>query len=284
MINAIQFAALGAFDGIHKGHMKVIKIAGENCGVIFFEPIPKQMFAGLSWKKRLTTPAERYELLRDNGISSIITLPFDAVTAATKPQDFSRFLAETSTFNGFVVGYDFHFGSNASGNTSALMENLAEYGLTVTVVKPENVQGVPVKSRKIRELLLEGDLSKATELLGRAYGATGVVSRGKGYGRTLGFPTLNIRVPESKLLPLPGSYATFARIGCIRYKAVAFVVPQRNLVEVHVPSLEGDFYGVQASVEFISFIRGVTPVNSEETLKKLIRNDLKRSMEVLKEW
>ncbi len=280
----MTLAALGAFDGLHKGHMKVIDTAGVNCGVVFFEPVPRQMFGGLSWRKRLTTPAERYELLRGNGISSIITLPFDGATAATTPQRFSRLLAEIGLFSGFVVGYDFRFGSDASGSTATLKENLRRFGLSVTVVESEDVGGIPVKSGKIRQLLLEGDLSSASDLLGRVYGATGVVSRGRGFGRTLGFPTLNIRVPESKLLPLQGSYATFARIGCRKLKAVAFVVPERSLIEVYVPSLEGDFYGTGVSVEFISFIRVPVLVDSEEMLKKLIKNDLERSMEVLREW
>ncbi len=279
-----RMAALGAFDGVHKGHLKVIESAGPDCGVVFFEPVPRQMFGGLSWRKRLTTPAERYELLRGNGISSIITLPFDEVTVASTPQSFGRLLAEMDQFSGFVVGYDFRFGRDASGSAVTLREHLQQYGLTVTVVEPEDVEGVPVKSGKIRQLLLKGDLSGASYLLGRVYGATGVVSRGRGYGRTLGFPTLNIRVPWSKLLPLPGSYATFARIGCKRIKAVAFVVPERNLVEVHVPSLEGNVYGAEASVDFVSFIRAPARVDSEEMLKKLIKNDLERSMEVLREW
>ena len=280
----MRLAALGAFDGLHRGHMKVIEAAGPECGIVFFEPLPKQIFAGFPWKNRLTTPAERYELLRDKGISSIITLPFDGCTAATTAKDFSRLLAETGMFDGFVVGYDFRFGSGASGSTVTLRESLCEFGLSVTVIEPEGVDGVPVKSGEIRDLLLKGDLRKASFLLGRAYGATGVVSRGRGFGRTLGFPTLNIRVPESKLLPLRGSYATFARIGCRKFKAVAFVVPERNLVEVHVPSLEGDYYGAQASVEFISFLRAPTVVESEKMLQKLIKNDLERSMEVLREW
>jgi len=277
-------AALGAFDGLHRGHMKVIESAGPASGVIFFEPVPRQMFGGLSWKKRLTTPAERYELLRDNGISSIITLPFDRLTAATTPQDFCRLLAGIGLFDGFAVGYDFRFGSGASGSTETLKKHLQQMGLAVTVVGPEGVDGVPVKSGKIRELLLSGELSGASGLLGRAYGATGVVSRGRGFGRTLGFPTLNIRVPVSKLLPLAGSYATFARIGCTRYGSVAFVVPDRNLVEVHVPGFKGDMYGAQVSVEFMDFIRTPERVDSEVLLKKLIENDLERSMEVLREW
>ena len=280
----MTLAALGAFDGLHKGHMKVIDTAGVNCGVVLFEPLPRQMIGGLSWKKRLTTPAERYELLRGNGISSIITLPFDGVTVATEPQDFCRLLAGIGQFSGFVVGYDFRFGSEASGNTETLEESLSGFGLTVTVVQPERVGGVPVKSGKIRKLLLEGDLSGACSLLGRVYGATGVVSRGRGFGRTLGFPTLNIRVPESKLLPMPGSYASFARIGSRRLEAVAFVVPVGNLVEVHVPSLEGDYYGAEVSVDFTAFIRAPARVNSEEMLRKLIKNDIEISMEVLREW
>jgi riboflavin kinase/FMN adenylyltransferase len=280
----VKLAAVGAFDGLHRGHMKVINAAGPHAGVVFFEPVPRQVFGGLAWKNRLTTPAERYELLRDKGINSIITVPFDGQTVATAPLEFGRLLAQIGLFNGYVVGYDFRFGSDASGTAVALRESLECFGLTVTVVESENFQGVPVKSGKIRELLLGGDLSGASNLLGRAYRATGVVSRGRGFGRTIGFPTLNVRVPECKLLPPRGSYATFAGIGCRSFKAVSFVVPERNLIEVHVPSFEGDFYGAAVSVEFISFIRKSEQFKSHEMLRKQIKNDLERSMEVLREW
>jgi len=276
-------AALGAFDGLHKGHWKVLNYAGRNAGVIFFEPLPRQYFGGNKWHKRLTTPAERYELLQANGICSIITLPFDSLTAGTLPKDFCKLLVDIDLFSGFVVGYDFRFGIGASGTIDELRKNLSTYGLTVTEVSSEDIEGVPVKSEMIRQLLLDGKLGKVSDLLGRAYDATGVVSRGKGIGRTLGFPTLNVRVPEAKLLPPAGSYASFARIGCTKYKAVAFVIPSRNLIEVHVSGLEEDLYGHKVSVEFISFIREPSVYNENRMLIKAIKNDLDRSMEVLRE-
>lgn len=278
-----MIAALGAFDGLHKGHWKVLNEARENVGVVFFEPLPRQYFGGNKWHKRLTTPAERYELLQANGICSIITLPFDSITAGTLPKEFCKLLVDINLFDGVVVGYDFRFGIGASGTIDELRKNLASYGLTVTEVSAENVEGVPVKSEMIRQLLTNGELSKVSDLLGRAYDATGVVARGKGIGRTLGFPTLNVRVPEAKLLPPAGSYASFARIGCTKYKAVAFVIPSRNLIEVHVPGLEEDLYGHKVAVEFVSFVREPRVYNDERMLIKAIKNDLDRSMEVLRE-
>jgi riboflavin kinase / FMN adenylyltransferase len=280
----VRFAALGAFDGLHQGHMKVISSAGGNPGVVFFEPVPRQVFGGRSWNRRLTTPQERYELLRDKGISSIITLPFDRSTAGTPPEDFSRLLAGIGLFEGFVVGYDFRYGTKASGTPDTLREDLRRYGLELKVVDPETIDSVPVKSGRIRSLLAEGDLQEASKLLGRMYGATGVVSRGRGLGRELGFPTLNIRVPVSKLLPPAGSYAAFAGTGCTRRKAVAFTVPRRNLIEVHVPSMRGETYGSAESVQFVSFIREPESFVSNEELKRKIKSDLEISMEVLKEW
>ena len=280
----MRLAALGAFDGLHLGHMKVLECAGESSGIVLFEPLPKQYFSKHAWKKRLTTPAERHELLRDNGISSIITLPFDGHTAETPPADFSRELADIGLFYGFVVGYDFRYGSGASGTTDTLKTDLAELGLELRVVEPCMVDSVPVKSGRIREFLQSGELSRASELLGRVYGATGVVSRGRGLGRELGFPTLNIRVPGSKLIPPGGSYAAFASIGCRRLKAVAFSVPERNLIEVHVPNLRENLYGAAVSAEFVSFIREPETCSSHKELKNKINNDLEISMEVLKEW
>ena len=280
----MRFAALGAFDGLHPGHMKVIGSAGGNPGVVFFEPVPRQVFGGKDWNRRLTTPQERYELLRDKGINSIITLPFDGATAGTSPEDFSAVLAGIGLFGGFVVGYDFRYGAQASGTPDSLREDLRRHGLELRVVSPETIDSVPVKSGRIRTLLLKGELQEASKLLGRRYGATGVVSRGRGLGRELGFPTLNVRVPASKLLPPAGSYAAFAGTGCTARKAVAFTVPGRNLIEVHVPSLEEDLYGRAVSVQLISFIRAPEKCGSNEELKRKIKSDLEISMEVLKEW
>jgi len=280
----VRFAALGAFDGLHPGHMKVIGSAGGNPGVVFFEPVPRQVFGGKDWNRRLTTPQERYELLRDKGINSIITLPFDGATAGTSPEDFSAVLAGIGLFGGFVVGYDFRYGAQASGTPDSLREDLRRHGLELRVVSPETIDSVPVKSGRIRNLLLKGELQEASKLLGRRYGATGVVSRGRGLGRELGFPTLNIRVPVSKLLPPAGSYAAFAGTGCTQRKAVAFAVPGRNLIEVHVPSLEEELYGSAVSVKLVSFIRAPQRCGSNEELKRKIKSDLEISMEVLKEW
>ena len=280
----MRFAALGAFDGIHPGHLKVIRNAGRDPGVVFFEPVPRQVFGGKNWNRRLTTVQERYELLRDNGINSIITLPFDGVTAGTSPEEFCEILAEIGLFDGFVVGYDFRYGAGASGTPDSLRRGLLKRGLELRVVTPETIDSVPVKSGRIRELLIEGDLQEASKLLGRLYGATGVVSRGRGAGRGLGFPTLNIRVPSSKLLPPAGSYSAFAGMGCAARKAVAFVIPERNLVEVHVPSMDEEMYGAAESVQFVSFIRAPERFGSGEELKRKIKSDLEISMEVLKEW
>jgi riboflavin kinase/FMN adenylyltransferase len=279
-----MFAALGAFDGLHKGHMKVIDAAGDNPGIVFFEPVPRQVFGGREWNRRLTTPGERYELLRGKGMCSIITLPFDSTTASVSPEDFSGILAEIGLFDGYVVGYDFRYGSEARGTPDMLREGLRRYGLELRVTEPGTVDSIPVKSGRIRHLIETGDLQEASGLLGRSYGATGVVSRGKGFGRELGFPTMNIRVPASKLLPPGGSYAVFAGTGCEMREAVAFTVPERNLIEVHVPSAGGDYYGSTVSVQFISFVRKPEPVRSDEELKRKINSDIEISMEVLKEW
>jgi len=280
----VSFAALGAFDGLHRGHWKVISAAGADPGIVFFEPVPRQVFGGKGWNLRLTTPGERYELLRCNGINSIITLPFDHRTAGTRPEDFADLLAGIGPFDGFVVGYDFRYGAGAAGNVETLAHDLERRGLELRVTEPGTVDSVPVKSGRIRSLLGVGDVQGASELLGRAYGATGVVSRGRGIGRELGFPTLNIRVPGSKLLPPAGSYAAFAGGGCNRRKAVAFTVPERNLVEVHVPGMSGDMYGEAESVQFVRFIRAPESCPTKEELKSKIRSDLEISMEVLNEW
>lgn len=262
----------------------MIGLAGEDPGIVFFEPVPKQYFSRTGWNRRLTTCGERYEMLRDKGISSIITLPFDRVTAETSPEEFSGILAGAGPFDGFVVGYDFRYGKGARGTPDILETHLARRGLTLRIAEPHEIGSVPVKSGRIRRLVEQGDLKGASVLLGRDYSALGVVSRGRGLGGELGFPTMNVRVPASKLLPPRGSYAVLADHGTGPMKAAAFVVPDRCLVEVHVPGQVSDLYGAAVNVRFVSFVREPEELRTRQDLKRKIKKDLETAMEVLKEW
>jgi riboflavin kinase/FMN adenylyltransferase len=249
--------------------------------VVCFEPLPRQFFGTPYWKRRLTTPGERRSILRRLGIDEIIVFPFDERTQSESPQEFLTELEAIGRVERLVVGYDFHFGSGRTGSIEMLRSWTRRLGADLEVVSPVMENGIPVKSEWIRKLLEKGTLVAASNLLGRNYSATGVVGRGHGVGRTLGFPTINVRVPRCKLVPPPGSYVASVGIHHRKLSAAVFVHPGSvGLIEAHIPFWEGDVYGEPARVEFESFLRKPAKGLPEHELKKLIEEDVERVLEV----
>jgi len=282
-----RVVALGGFDGIHTGHLAVARAAvslDAQASVACFEPLPRQVLSPGGAPMRLTTPFERVEALGASGVGSVIVLPFDEETRLAEPRDFLHRLRGLCGFEQLVVGYDFHLGRGRSGSVMLLEEWCAETGVGLLVVPEVACGGAAVKSGRIRELLRSSALPEAAALLGRRYSATGAVARGKGLGRELGFPTLNVCVPEPKLLPGPGSYAAFVAVEAGRGRPAAVFVPERpGLVEAHVPGWSGDAYARMARVEFVEFLRPAEPGLDNVLLKRKIEGDVERAMEVAQE-
>lgn len=278
--------AVGAFDGIHAGHLAVIRAALEispEAGVACFEPLPRQYFSSPGNSLRLTTPAERSRILARSGIRTVTAFPFDEATRNAGPDEFLEMLSGLRPFDHLVVGYDFHFGRGRSGGVSLLGKWCAERSLGLTVVPETLLDGDPVKSETVRCLLRTGDLETVSRMLSRRYSASGPVARGRGEGRRLGFPTLNAAVPRAKLLPPPGSYAVLVRAEGLSGPAAAFIPEGRpGLVEAHVPGWSGDLYGSVLEIEFVEMLRRPEKLTKDE-LRRRIEGDVERMMEVMKE-
>lgn len=277
----MKTVTVGNFDGIHRGHVQVIRKAGEAAEEtvpVCFEPVTRQYFSGSGWHRRLTTAWERYSLLRDLGMERIVLVPFHRETVEQEPDEFLSCLHRREDFSRIVVGYDFHFGRNRSGTVEYLSRWCTSRGIDTIIVPPLEIRGEPVKSERIRRLLECGEMENAEELLGRPYSLTGAVARGKGLGRKLGFPTLNLRVPGCKLLPRSGSYFGLVYRGDEPEPMHAAVfVPETATgpVEACVPdSLLKESYGSLARVELHGRIRDkANPVTAGE-LVELIAGDM----------
>ena len=272
---------LGNFDGIHSGHLKVIEKArsfdGDVC-LVCFEPVARQYFTDKTWSRRLTTVSERAGILSGLGMNKVIIIPFDRKTVEKSPDVFLSELLDKEKFSRIVVGYDFHFGRNRSGTVEYLFQWCTLREIDTIIVPPLEGGDGPVKSEKIRLLLENGELRKAEKLLGRHYSATGVVSRGKGLGRQIGFPTLNVRVPGCKLLPKPGSYAGYVDTGCgAGSLPAAIFVPGNATGPVEAFVLDhriGDIYGSTVKVSFRKRLRSEESSIGIEELKKFIAVDV----------
>jgi riboflavin kinase/FMN adenylyltransferase len=272
---------IGNFDGIHKGHLKVIERAksfGSETGLVCFEPVARQCFRDTKWNRRLTTSFERANILKKLGMTKIFLVPFDTETIEKSPDKFLSELLEWTNFSRIVVGYDFHFGRNRSGTVEYLRQWCTSREIDTIIVPPLECDGEPVKSERIRLLLEDGELQTAEKLLGRHYSLTGVVSRGKGLGEQIGFPTLNVRVPGCKLLPESGSYAGYVDSGDVNGRMPAAVfVPYRATgpVEAHlVNHRTGDVYGSIMNVSFAKKLRNTASSLRIEELRELIAGDV----------
>ncbi len=294
---------LGSFDGVHRGHRRLLdrliamaERLRARSAVVTFDPHPREVLSPGSAPPLLTTPAERERLLDAAGIDLLVRLAFDASVADTLASDFvlGR-LMPLGDVAGFVVGYDFHFGKGRGGNAELLASIGRERGFEVERVAAESDGTVEVKSTGIRELVSRGDLRAAERLLGHSYFARGRVVHGEGRGRTLGFRTANVEVPDSrKLLPPNGVYAVrasgeessgdpFVERGVANLGVRPTFGGGPRVLEVHLLDGERALYGREISVQFVERLRDEMRFETPEALAAQIGRDAERARGVLGE-
>lgn len=251
--------------------------------VVSFEPHPHQFFTGQS-KNLLTTIAEKEKILADLGIDQLVLLPFDRSLAALTPQQFIEgILISQLQVKKISVGENFRFGRDRSGNVRFLQEFAAKFGIETTIATLQNSsEELRISSSLIRQALQKGQIDRANQMLGRNYSLIGVVVRGKQLGRTIGFPTANLKLPESKLIPSEGVYSVLASIdgdlnlikGVMNIAYRPTVAGDKQvIVEVHLLDWSGNLYDRTLTVELIQFLRLEQKFSSIEALKSQITLD-----------
>ena len=261
-------AAIGNFDGVHRGHRAVIEAAlaraaaiGTAAIAVTFEPHPRNVLRPADPVFRLTGESEKLRLLAATGLSGALVLTFDAAFAAQTAEEFvTRVLVGRLGIRGATIGFDFHFGHQRGGSPAFLAEQGHRYGFSVDTAPPLEDEGRPVSSSSIRAALTEGRVVEAAELLGYPWFASGTVIKGDQRGRTLGFPTANIALdPHCGLKH--GIYAVRIGVGGVMRDGVASFGTRPTfdngapLLEVHVFDFTDDLYGTPIDVAFIGWIR-----------------------------
>lgn len=292
MVKRNIMAALGNFDGVHRGHQYLLqKTAGfareHNAapGVVLFEPHPRRYFRPGDPPFLLTLPAKRDELLREAGAEGIFTLAFDKALAAMTPEDFvNGVLKEKLGLAGVVTGADFRFGQGRAGDGDALKTLGEAAGLKVRLVDTlaENPDTEKYGSSAVRAALREGEVDKAAEMLGREWSVRGVVAEGRKVGRTIGFPTANLTLGEL-IEPRKGVYVTRTSVDGETYGSVSnfgrrpTVGDTAPLLETFLFDFEGDLYGREIEVAFVEFLRDEQKFDGLEALKAQIAEDCLRA-------
>ena len=298
---------IGTFDGIHLGHQAIFKrmrsiadeIGGETV-VVTFHPHPRQVLnIGKETLRFICTPEDKLEKFETFGIDHVIIIPFTREFASTPSDQFiKRFIIDRLHPAAIVVGYDHHFGKNRMGDWPMLCALGKLHGFWTIQIEAQYVNGVAVSSTKIRNALSVGNVKLANELLGYPYSVSGIVVTGNQIGRTLGFPTANLDIPdEYMMINNPGVYACQATINGQIYQAMANTgyrptikgllesgtlkgshSPLSTLLspltlEVNIFDFDGDLYGKTLKVEFLERIRDEEKFSGLDTLKAQLEQD-----------
>jgi riboflavin kinase/FMN adenylyltransferase len=286
--------AIGNFDGVHRGHRSVIGTAMERAqaahrpaAVLTFEPHPRTFFSPDEPSFHLTSEAAKLRLLAATGLNGAILLNFNAALAGLSAEEFvERILVDRLAITGAVIGFNFHFGKARRGTPDFLIAQGAHHGFSVDVMPPFQQQGRRVSSGAVRDALASGRVAEATELLGYPWFVTAQVVHGDKRGRTLGYPTANLRLGDDCGLK-HGIYAVRVGVGGARYDGVASFGRRPmfdtgvTLLEIFLFDFSGDLYGAALDVAFIGWIRPEMKFDNVDDLVRRMDQDASQARHAL---
>ena len=274
--------ALGFFDGVHRGHRRVIESAttpGALRGVLTFAEHPLALLAPDRQPRLITPlPEQKHALLAALGVDVLLEIPFTRELAALEPRAFLDALRLSCSISGISVGRNWRFGRGGAGDAAFVEAYCAEHGLDACVQDMAELQGERICSSRIRELLQAGDLPRAVEMLGHAFTIAGVVEPGQRLARQLGFPTANVTVHPQAVLPPAGVYevAVGACRGIANLGLRPTIAEEQKVVrlETHLLNWQGDLYGRFLQVELRRFLRPERRFASVDELRAQIAADV----------
>ncbi|WP_164668953.1 riboflavin biosynthesis protein RibF [Virgibacillus doumboii] len=284
-------AAIGFFDGIHKGHQKVIKTAVSKAkednmesAVITFHPHPSVVLKKDTQHVKYITPLrQKQEILQKLDVDRLYIITFNKELSSLEPQQFIDHFIIGLKIKHLVAGFDFSYGHKGKGNMEVIKDH-ARGSFEYTTIGKVEMDDVKISSTKIREFLQNGKVEQANQFLGRALTVHGIVVEGDKRGRKIGYPTANIEVNPDALLPKPGIYAVKVLYKNEVYEGMASLgynptfTPERNNLsaEVNIFDYNNDLYGEELQVEWHRYIRDEVKFNSAEELIDQIADDEKR--------
>ena len=279
---------LGTFDGVHIGHQKIIEKLLQNAKeydceslILTFFPHPRMVLQEGSDIKLLNTIDEKSVLLDKLGLDNLIIHPFDKEFSQLSAEEFVKtILVDTFNIQKIIIGYDHRFGRNRTANIDDLILYGEKFGFEVEQISAQEINEVSISSTKIRNAILDGNMALSNEYLGYNYNLSGIVSQGKQLGRTIGFPTANLKIPEEyKLIPKNGVYIVKSILNQITVFGIMNIgvnptVNGENLsIEVHFLDFDADLYDEKITISIIDRIRDEQKFESVALLKLQLEKD-----------
>lgn len=279
---------IGTFDGVHLGHKKILEqlissAHHQDCEslVLTFFPHPRTILQADSEMKQLNTLAEKTNLLEDIVIDHLVIHPFDATFSRLTAEEFvKQVLVDTFKIKKIIIGHDHRFGRNRTANIDDLIEFGNKFGFEVEEISAKEINEVSISSTKIRNALTEGNIELANNYLGYYYSLTGIVSKGKQLGRTIGFPTANIKIVEEyKLIPQNGVYIVQSNLDGITYYGMMNIGTRPTVdgttqtIEIHFFEFNKDIYNQKITVSLLKWMRSEQKFETVDALKKQLNKD-----------
>jgi riboflavin kinase/FMN adenylyltransferase len=280
--NQQTVVTIGTFDGVHLGHQKILEQITKsaqalNCEslVLTFFPHPRMVLQKDTEMKQLNTLNEKIGLLGSLGVDNLVVHPFDKDFSRLTAEEFVKeVLVDVFKVKKIIIGYDHRFGRNRTADINDLITFGQTYGFEVEQISAEEINEVSISSTKIRNALLEGNVELAAAYLGYSYSLTGIVSKGKQLGRTIGFPTANIKIEEDyKLIPSNGVYVAKALInekavyGMMNIGTRPTVDGTTQTIEINLFDFEQEIYNRQITVSLLKRMRSEQKFESIDALK-----------------
>ena len=288
---------IGTFDGVHLGHQLIIstliteanKANGESV-IITFHPHPRKVVSSVVTGIRLiNTLDERIELLSKTGVDHLVVVPFTEYFANQTAEEYIKyFLVEKFKPNTIIIGYDHRFGKDRTGNYLLMVQKAIEYNYTLKEIPEHLLDAVKVSSTTIRNALLNGQIEEANKLLGYAFFFTGQVVHGNKIGRTIGYPTANLKSHNEEKITLgDGIYAVYVTVVGKKYKgmlSIGFrptVDGKKRVTEVNIFDFDEEIYDQTIKVEIKKHLRQEVKFNSLDELKQQLHTDKENSLKCL---
>ena len=290
--------AIGVFDGLHIGHLTLLRRLREESRRLHLEPVvmtfrnhPNSVLRRNFVTRYLISVEERIDRIKRLGLENIVPVDFDAELSKLKVESFVNLLIKTIKMKVLVVGPDFVVGHNREGTISVLKNLGRKLGFSVMVIPQifDSNEKI-VSSTAIREAISCGTMERASLMLGYNYSMHGKIVRGAGIGKELGFPTANIEVSDQILVPRDGIYATFATLANSKYMSVTSIGNRPTFednghsVETFILGLQSDIYGSILKLEFVSWLRDQVKYVNIEDLKDQIDKDVQIAKEILEKY
>lgn len=285
---------IGVFDGVHKGHRQLLDVLtseaaarGFVSGVITFRNHPDSIFRTDFRPQYITSLDKRIRLMKDCGVDFVLPVTFDREMATLRAEDFAGLLQQKLRMRGLIVGPDFAMGHKREGDIEMLTALGSKMGFTVQKVDLMVNGGKAVRSTQIRQAIASGDISAASEMLGRHFSLSGKVGQGEKRGRELGFPTANLDVPPDMAVPANGIYATFAYVDGQRYMAATSIGTRPTFngigrtIEAFLLEFDSDLYNRPVRLEFVQRLRDELKFDDVEALLDQMNIDVQQTREIL---